>query len=54
MSEAIDRWPDRDLDNREVQFRYGIQLVSALMAGLFLIQHSSHPYDNSPSILGHS
>ena len=51
MSEAIDRWPDRDLGDPAVQFRYGIQLVSALMAGLFLVQHSSHPDDNRPSML---
>lgn len=52
MSEAIDRWPDRELGDPAVQFRFGVQLVSALMAGLFLVQHSSHPDDNHPSILG--
>ncbi|MEG3154971.1 asparagine synthase-related protein [Sphingomonas sp. RB1R13] len=51
MSEAIDRWPDRELGDPAVQFRYGVQLVSALMAGLFLAQHSSHPDDNRPSML---
>ena len=52
MSDAIDRWPDRELGDPAVQFRYGIQLIAALMAGLFLVQHSSHPDDNYPSILG--
>ena len=52
MSEAIDRWPDRELGDPAVQFRFGVQLVSALMAGLFLVQHSSHPDDYHPSILG--
>ena len=52
MSDAIDRWPDRELGDPTVQFRYGVQLVSALMAGLFLVQHSSHPDDNRPSMLG--
>jgi len=52
VSDAIDCWPDRELGDPAVQFRYGVQLVSALMAGLFLVQHSSHPDDNRPSILG--
>lgn len=51
MSQAIDRWPVHQFGDPAVQFRYGIQLVAALMAGLFLVQHSSHPDDNRPSIL---
>lgn len=52
IEEAVECWPIDRLDEPNVHFRYGVQLVSALMAGLFLVQHSSHPADNCPSMLG--
>jgi asparagine synthase (glutamine-hydrolysing) len=52
MDEAVECWPIDRLDEPNVHFRYGVQLVSALMVGLFLVQHSSHLSDRNTSMLG--